>query len=454
MSSILPEIIIIVFLILLNGFLSMSETAIVSTRKTRFQQLADEGDPRARTALALLNNPPRFLSTVQSGITLVGILMGVFGGTTIAGELAGLLDRVPFIAPWSGAISVAIVVLLITYFSIVVGELIPKQLALLNSEKIALGVARTMRLLSSILMPLVRVLSASSGGVLKLFGVPSSRSQPVSEEEIKVMIDQGIEHGMFAEAERDMIEGVFELGDARVNELMTPRTDIAWLDIEDAREETNRRIRESGFSRFPVCKGGLDTVLGVVRAKDILAFFLCDEEFDLKKWMRAPLYVPENALALKVLETFKKSKNHVALAVDEYGVVAGLITIYDILEAIVGDIPSVDETDEPMAVQRKDGSWLLDGLLPMDKFKELFGISEVPEEGSYQTLGGFIMMHLGRIPGTTDAFEWGSVRLEVVDMDGNRVDKVLAMTKKQPPSDAAPSEDGAATDADTGKHGE
>jgi putative hemolysin len=438
MSGILPEIFIIVFLILLNGFFSMSETALVSTRKTRFQQLADEGDARARTALALLNNPPRFLSTVQSGITLVGILMGVFGGTTIAGELARLLDRVAFIAAWSGAISVAIVVLLITYFSIVVGELIPKQLALLNSEKIALAVAGITRLLSSILMPLVRVLSASSSGVLKLFGVPTSRSQPVSEEEIKVMIDQGIEHGMFEEAERDMIEGVFELGDARVNELMTTRTDIAWLDIEDAREETNRKISESGFSRFPVCKGGLDTVLGVVRAKEILAGILCDEAFDLKRWLRPPLYVPENALALKVLETFKKSKNHIALAVDEYGVVAGLITIYDILEAIVGDIPSVDETEEPMAVQRKDGSWLLDGLLPMDKFKELFGILEVPEEGSYQTLGGFIMMHLGRIPSTADSFEWGSVRLEIVDMDGNRVDKVLAMARKEPAEGADP----------------
>jgi len=432
MSGIVFEILFIVFLILLNGFFSMSETALVSTRKTRFQQLADEGDPRARTALALLDNPPRFLSTVQSGITLVGILMGAFGGTTIAGELARLVDRVPFIAPWSGAISVVVVVLLITYFSIVVGELIPKQLALLHSERIALAVARSMRITASALMPLVRLLSASSGGVLKVFGVPTTRAQPVSEEEIKVMIDQGIEHGMFEEAERDMITGVFELGDARINELMTPRTDIVWLDIEDAREDTNKKIRESGFSRFPVCRGGLDTVLGVVRAKDILACFLCEEEFDLAKWMRAPLYVPENALALKVLETFKKSKNHVALAVDEYGVVAGLITIYDILEAIVGDIPSVDETEEPMAVQRKDGSWLLDGLLPMDRFKELFAIGEVPEEGSYQTLGGFIMMHLGRIPSAADSFEWGNVRLEVVDMDGNRVDKVLAMAKAQP----------------------
>jgi putative hemolysin len=432
------EIIVIFLLILLNGFLSMAETALVSTRRTRLQQLAEEGDHRARRALSLLDNPPRFLSTVQSGITLVGILMGAFSGTTIAEQLARLIDRVPFLAPASAPLGVAIVVLVITYFSIVLGELVPKQLALLNSEKIALAVAGAMGLLSRILMPLVKLLSASSSGILRLFGVPASRAQPVSEEEIKVMIDQGIEHGMFEEAERDMIEGVFELGDARVNELMTPRTDIAWLDIDDPPEETRRRIRETVFSRFPVCRGGLDTVLGVVRAKEILAAILRGETFDLRRLMRPPLYVPENALALKLLETFKKSKNHVALAVDEYGVVAGLITIYDILESIVGDIPSVDEVDEPLAVQRKDGSWLLDGLLPMDTFKEMFHIEEVPEEGSYQTLGGFIMMHLGRIPATADSFEWGSVRLEVVDMDGNRVDKVLAMTRKEPEEQAGP----------------
>jgi putative hemolysin len=429
MSDIILEMLVILMLIVLNGFFAMAEIAIVSARKTRFQQLAQEGDARARTVLQLTGDPPRFLSTVQTGITLIGIFIGAFGGTTVAAKLSHAIAGVPFLAAYSTAIAVTVVVLIITFFSIILGELIPKQIGLLNSERIALAVARTMRLLSAALFPIVRVLSVSSRAVLSVFGLPLSRPQPVSEEEIKVMIDQGIEHGMFQEAERDMIEGVFTLGDKRVNELMTPRTDIVWLDVENPLDERNKRIRDSGHSRFPVCRGGLDTVLGVVRAKDILNCLLVEEVCDLTGWMQPPLYVPENALALKALETFKKARQHVALAVDEYGVVQGLITIYDILEAIVGDIPSVDEVDEPMAVKRADGSWLLDGLLPLDRFKEIFELGELPEEGSYQTLGGFIMMQLGRVPSPADFVDWGGLRMEVVDMEGNRVQKVLASPK-------------------------
>jgi putative hemolysin len=428
MSAIVFEILLILLLVLVNGFLSMSETAIVSSRRTKFQQLADEGDERARTALHLLENPPRFLSTVQAGITLVGIVMGAYGGTTIADELAAAIARVAWLVPYARAIGFTVIVLVITFFSIVFGELIPKQLALINPERIALAVAGTMRFLSAVFRPIVFVLSTVSSGLLRIFGVSSTRPQPVSEEEIKVMIDQGIEHGMFEEAERDMIEGVFDLGDRRVKELMTPRTDVVWLDVEDSREDVQAKIRESGHSRFPVCRDGLDTVLGMVQAKDILNCVLCAEELDLVKQSHPPLYVPENALALKALETFKKTKQHAALAVDEYGVVLGLITIYDILEAIVGDIPTTDDkAEEPLAVQRKDGTWLLDGLLPLDRFKEIFAIeSELPEEGSYQTLGGFLLLHLGRIPLPTDIVEWEGLRFEVLDMDGNRVDKVLA----------------------------
>jgi putative hemolysin len=444
MSVIILEIILILLLVLVNGFLAMSETALVSSRRTRFQQLADEGDERARTALNLTAHPPRFLSTVQAGITLIGILMGAFGGTTIAGSLAGVIAAVPWLSPYAGAISVAAVVLVITFFSIVMGELVPKQLALINPERISLAVAGTMRFLSAVLRPLVFVLSASSSGLLRLFGASGARPQPVSEEEIKVMIDQGIEHGMFEEAERDMIEGVFNLGDRRVNELMTPRSDVAWIDVEDSREAVQVKIRDSGHSRFPLCRDGLDTVLGIVEAKDILTCVLCAGELDLVKQSHPPLYVPENALALKLLETFKKHKQHAALAVDEYGVVQGLITLYDLLEAIVGDIPTTDEVVEPMAVQRKDGTWLLDGLLPLDRFKEIFAIGgELPEEGTYQTLGGFILTQLGRIPAAADALEWRRLRLEVVDMDGNRIDKVLATPKPPEPEegggeDAAP----------------
>jgi putative hemolysin len=332
----------------------------------------------------------------------------------------------PQLAPYASVIGVAAVVLAITFLSIVLGELIPKQIALLDAEGIALAVARTMRFISSALSPVARVLSACSSGALKLFGFPPSRPQPVSEEEIKVMIDQGIEHGMFAQAERDMIEGVFTLGDQRVNELMVPRADIVWLDVEDPIEVRNKSIMESGHSRFPVCRGGLDTVLGVVRAKDILDCMLEDKSCDLMEYVRPAIYVPENALALKVIETFKKERRHTALAVDEYGIVQGLITIYDIVESVVGDIPTTGKAEEPMAVKRADGSWLLDGLLPLDRFKEIFDTGDLPQEGSYQTLGGFVMMQLGRIPSPADFFDWGGLRLEVLDMAGNRVLKVLA----------------------------
>jgi putative hemolysin len=436
MTMIVVEIILIFLLILLNGFLSMSETALVSSRRTKLQQLAEEGNVRARTALRLTEHPPRFLSTVQTGITLVGILMGAYGGTTIAAKFADAIAAAPWLAPYAAAIAVAVVVLVITFFSIVLGELVPKQLALINPERIALAVGGAMRFLSAVFRPIVFILSTSSSGLLRIFGVSGAPPQPVSEEEIKVMIDQGIAHGMFEEAERDMIEGVFDLGDRRVNELMTPRTDVVWLDVEDSREEVQRKIRESGHSRFPVCRDGLDTVLGMVQAKDILNCVLCAVELDLVKQSHPPLYVPENAQALKALETFKKVKQHAALAVDEYGVVQGLITIYDILEAIVGDIPTADETEEPMAVQRKDGTWLLDGLLPLDRFKEIFAIGgELPEEGTYQTLGGFMLLQLGRIPVATDVVEWEGLRFEVVDMDGNRIDKVLATPRPPEPEE-------------------
>jgi len=435
-STIVLEIILAVVLILLNGFLSMAETALVSSRRTKLQQLADEGNARARVALRLVNDPPRFLSTVQAGITLVGIVLGAFGGTLIAQSLAAAIARIAPIAPAAGVIGVAVVVLAITFVQIVFGELVPKQLALLDPERVALALAPTMRLLSGLLTPAVRLLGPTSTGILRLFGVRPARQQPVSEEEIKVMIDQGIEHGMFEQAEREMIEGVFDLGDRRVNELMTPRTDIVWLDVEDRRETVNARIRESGHSRYPVCRDGLDTVVGMVEAKDILACVLGDESLELARRAKPVLYIPEHAIALKALESFKQNKQHVALAVDEYGVVQGLITMYDILEAIVGDMPGAGEAEEPMAVHRKDGSWLLDGLLPIDRFREIFGLGELPEEGAYETLGGFLLAQLGRIPAPADLLEWQGLRLEIVDMDGNRIEKVLAT--RQPPASEEP----------------
>jgi len=429
--SIVWEILLILLIVLVNGLFSLSETALVSSRRTKLQQQAEEGNRKAARALKIATEPSRFLSTVQVWISLSGIVMGAFGGATVAERLAGALAPVPLIGPYAAAIAATLVVIVTTYLSVVFGELIPKQLALTDPEKVASAVARPMGFLFRVVSPVARLLTASSGLVLRLFGVPLRPANPVSEEEIKVMIDQGIEHGMFEEAERDMIEGVFDLGEKRVNSLMTPRTDVVWLDADDGPAAAYAKIQESGHSRFPVCEGGLDKVLGFVHAKDILNCFIDRKDFDLRSRARPPLYVPENALVMKTLETFKKTRQHVALVVDEYGIVQGLITIYDILESVVGDLPSTDGLEEPMAVQRKDGSWLLDGLLPVDRFKEIFTLTELPEEGSYQTLSGLILLLLGRIPSPADAVDWEGLRLEVMDMDGTRIDKVLAVSKNQ-----------------------
>ncbi|MBN2356459.1 HlyC/CorC family transporter [candidate division KSB1 bacterium] len=425
------EIVFIFILILANGLFAMSEIAVVSARKTRLQQLVNEGQWKAQAVLDLASQPGKFLSTVQVGITLVGIMAGAVGGATLAKGLAESLMKIKIPLNYAEPLAFGVVVLLITFFTIILGELIPKQLALTNPEKVASAVTLPMRFIAKIAYPAVAVLSYTSDGFMRLFGLHPAREQLVDEEEIKVMIDQGIEAGMFEEAERDMIESVFTLGDTRAGQLMTPRTDVVWLDVDDPPEVIFQKINESDHSRFPVCQDSLDTVLGLARAKDILRFVISGESFDIRRWMQHPLFVPENAPALKVLETFKKSRQHVAIVVDEYGVMQGFITVYDILEAIVGDIPSIDEMDEPMAIQRQDGSWLFDGLIALDEFKEIFNIRELPQEGNYQTLGGFILSHLGFIPSAADFFEYSGLRFEVVDMDGTRVDKVLVTPIKK-----------------------
>lgn len=429
MSSITLEILIILVLIIVNGVFSMSEMAIVSARKVRLQHQANQGDTKARAALELAEAPNRFLSTVQVGISLIGILTGAFGGATLADKLASYLRLIPGLAPYSQAIAFAIVVLTITYLSLIIGELVPKRLALNNPERIAANVAIPMRMVEAITSPVVHLLSASTDLVLRVLGIGPSTEPQVTEEEIKVLIEQGTEAGTFEEAEQDMVERVFRLGDRPVNALVTPRPDIVWLDLEDSAEENRQKIMESAHSRFPVCQGGLDNVLGVLHVTDLLGRSLSGQPLDLTVSLRQPVFVPESTRGLKVLELFKKTGIHMALVVDEYGVVQGLVTLNDILVEIVGDVSSADELENPQAVQREDGSWLLDGMLPVDEFFELFDIDELRGEhrGSYQTLGGFVMTHLGRIPAATDYFEWEGMRFEVMDMDGNRVDKVLVM---------------------------
>ena len=421
------EVILIFLLILANGLLSLSEMAIVASRRARLQRRVDTGDKKAQEALALAQDPADFLSTVQIGITTIGVLAGVFGGATIADSIAAWLSQIERLAPYSNAIAVGIVVLVITYFTLVLGELAPKRLALNNPERIARQIARPMRALSRIVSPLVRLLSLSTNIVLRLLGIRPSEEPPVTEEELKILMEQGTQAGVFVEAEQDMIEGVLELADRRVIALMTPRTEIVWLDLEDSSEVNRQKISQSLHSRLVVADGDLENVVGIIHARDLLSRAINGEPLDLRASLTHPLYIPESMPALKTLELFRQSGMHLALVIDEFGGLQGLITYYDILEAIVGDMPAMGEPTDPRMVRREDGSWLIDGKLPIEEFKDAFGVTNLPEESTsyYQTMGGYFMTYLGRIPEVADHFEWGGMRFEIVDMDGLRVDKIL-----------------------------
>ncbi|MBG0743605.1 MAG: hypothetical protein RLZZ29_56 [Cyanobacteriota bacterium] len=429
MSPITVEILIILALILANGIFSMSEMAIVSARKARLQQLANQGSINAQAALELAEAPNHFLSIVQVGITLINILNGVFGGATIAQRLEKYVELVPFLSPYSQTIAFGVVVLVITYLSLIVGELVPKRLALNNPEKIAAFIAIPMRALASLASPIVHMLSISTETVLQILGIRPSEEPQVTEEEIKILIEQGTEAGTFEAAEQDMVERVFRLGDRPVTFFMTPRPDIVWLDLDDSPEENRQKMSASNYSRYPVCQEGMDNVLGVIPVTDLLSRSLRNEPFDLTIGLRQPVFVPESTRGLKVLELFKQTVTHIALVVDEYGVIQGLVTLNDIMSEIVGDVPAQPGQEEPQAVRREDGSWLVDGMLPVEEFFELFDVEELETEarGNYQTLGGLVITNLGRIPTAADHFEWQGMRIEVMDMDGNRVDKVLVV---------------------------
>jgi putative hemolysin len=423
------ELLFILLLTVANGVFAMSEMAIVSARKVRLRQRAKGGDKRARAALELAKSPGRFLSTVQIGISLVAILSGTLGGATVAGALAARLDHVPFLAPYSETVSVAIVVLGITYLSLVIGELFPKQIALSNAERIASLIAQPMSLLAKLAAPIVYLLNASTKILMRVLRVRPSSDPPVTEEEVRVMIAQGTQVGIFEPIEEEMVGQVFRLSDQRASTLITLRSEIVWLDLDDSPEEIRQKIVASGYSRFPVGRGSLDKVRGVVQARDLLAQSLTGEPLDLEAVLQPALFVPESIPVFEVLDRFKKAHSQVALVIDEYGILQGLVTLDDILEAIVGDIPDPGEVIDLEIVEREDGSWLLDGMVPIDEFMEIFHAKAPPDrqEWNYQTLGGFVMMVLGHIPSAGDRFEWGKLRFEVVDMDGLRVDKVLVV---------------------------
>ena len=426
------EVIIIFVLLLANGVLALAEIAIVSSRKARLKPLADEGNVGAQAALDLASEPSQFLSTVQIGITLVGILAGAFGGATLSASLAALLIPIPFLAPYAEQIAFVIIVIIITYFSLVIGELVPKRLALTNPEQFAIAVAPAMRVLSKITAPFVRLLSISTETILRVLRVPLTNEQTVTEEEVKHMIDEGTATGVFEETERDIVGRVFRLGDLDVNALMTPRNEIAALDLQDSEKTIRHKLMLYDHSRYPVVRGTLDNLLGIVATKDLIEQTLEGKSINVALVMKPALFVPEGMAGLDLLEKFKTERAHLAIVTDEYGSIQGLITINDLVEAIVGDVPLPDETPDQEMVQREDGSWLVDGKVATHEFKEKFEIKSLPDEddGYYQTVGGFVMAMLGRVPRAGDTFDWNDWRVEVMDMDGRRVDKIL-LTRAQ-----------------------
>ena len=426
------EMIIILLLILINGVFAMAEIAIVSARKHTLRRLAQDGDEQAKKALELAENPNRFLSTTQIGITLVGIFAGAFGGATIANGLAHLLETVPILTPYSNALSLGIVVIVITYFSLVLGELVPKRIALSYPEHIASIVARPMDTLSQIAIPIVTILSKSTDALLKLLQIKERKEAIVSEDEVRMLIREGTKSGVFEQTERNIVERTFKLSDRQVNSLMIPRKQIIWVEINSPTKTIRNKLSQNTHSYYPVCKNTLDQVVGIIRTEDTLKHFLEEGTIDIPKSLHKPLLIPSNTPALKVLELFKKSGVHLALIVDEYGMVEGLLSLTDILEAIVGDIPVASEMDEKEILQRDNNSWLIDGLISTDEFKDYFHLKKLAGEklGGYHTLGGFVMSQLGRIPKTGDKAEYDQFSFEIVDMDGNRVDKVLVTKKK------------------------
>ncbi len=426
-SSIGFQFFLVLFLILINGVFAMYELAMVSARKIRLQQRAEDGDNSAKTALDLIEHPNRLLSTVQIGITLVGIFSGALGGATLAEHFTPLIAKIPLLEPYSEGIALVLVVLTITYLSLVVGELIPKRLALSDPEKIAAALAIPMKGLSKLASPMVWLLSVSTDLGVRLLGVKPNKEPPITEEEIKLLIEQGTQVGVFEEAEQDIVHSVFRLGDRRVDQIMTPHTEIVWLDLDDPLDENIQKALDSRFTRFPVGQGSLDNVQGILLSKDLFVERLKGNKIDLKSMLHSPLYVPESMPALTALEEIRNSGLLIALVVDEFGGILGMVTLLDILKAIVGEIPRRGSDQEPLIVQRADGSWLVDGLLQVDELKDILNLDMLPEEArvGYQTLGGLMMSRLGNIPSAGQYFDWEGIRFEVVDMDERRVDKVM-----------------------------
>ncbi|MFD2184842.1 hemolysin family protein [Rhodoplanes azumiensis] len=422
--DVLLEIAVLLVLFGLNGFFAMAELAVVSSRRIRLQQMADEGRPGAAQALALADDPGRLLSAVQVGITLIGILSGAFGGATFGQRLGPVLDALPSVAPYGNELAVVLVVVAITSLSVVLGELVPKQVALSAPEIIAARMARPLVVLASVFRPFVWILERSSAGLLRLLGVPERGGLSVTEEEVRFAIAEGTEAGVIDVVEQQMIHGVLALADRPVAAEMTPRPDVYWIDLDDAPDMVAREVAECPYSRLVVARAGdLGRPLGVVQKKDLLDDLIAGKGLQVEAHLREPVYVPENVSVLRMLEMFRKVSVHVAFVVDEYGDFLGLVTLHDILSAIAGDLPEEHEALAEEITPRPDGSFLVDGRVPIDEIAQKFGLPE--PEGEYHTAAGLALERLARIPTEGDTFAVGDWRVEVVDMDGRRVDKLL-----------------------------
>jgi len=429
------DILILLFLVLLNAIFAMSELALVSSRKVRLQQWSEEGNKGAEAALALTEDPTRFLSTIQIGITFISISSGVYAESSISRHFEAWLTLFPSIAPFSRGLSDALVIFFVTFLSLILGELVPKRLAMHNPELVAATLARPMRFLSHLAAPLVKILSVITNWILHLMGAKQSHEPSITEEEIRVLMEQGADEGIFDRAEQELVENIFRLDDRKVASIMTPRMDIVSIDVSNPESDNFLLLQACPYSRFPVCKGGMEHIVGILESKRMLDRVLSGNQIDLCADIIPPLYVPASVSLMQLLEQFKMARTHIALVVDEYGELEGLVTMNDVLEAIVGDLPATGQEDDSI-VQRDENSWLMDGAVTLDEFKEFFDIDheeQLPGEdgGNIHTLGGIMMYQLGRVPVVTDRFDWQGFSFEVVDMDKTRVDKI--MVARQPP---------------------
>lgn len=423
------EIFILVCLILLNGLFVMSEIALVSARKARLESMAEKGDAKARNALDLSHNPAIFLSAAQIGITLIAILTGVYSGEKFSKDLKPFVEKISFLQSYAETVSTTLVVIIVTYLSIVFGELIPKRLGLINAEKIAKIVAQPMRIFAKVTYPFVLLLNKTSNLIFKIFNIKSERDDFVTEDEIKAIVSQGTESGSVEEEEKVMIERIFHLGDRNITSLMTHRSDIVWFDVNDTEEKIREKILQEPHSFYPICAGDIDTIKGVVSIKDL---YVADDFTAFKDLMIPALFVPDNNTAYQVMAKFKESKFHTCFIVDEYGSLRGMITLNDILEAIVGELPDADTSDYEIT-DRGDGSFLVDAQIPFYNFLTHFNRTEwlSDEEHEFDTLAGCILHELEHIPQSGEKLKWKGFKFEIVDMDGHRIDKVLVKPSEE-----------------------